>query len=97
SVSDALADGHGSGMGVHYAVGSQCLSDRRALRSHARGRRMSPVLSIVLTGRGGQGVKLSSELLAWSASADGFNPIQYRVYGALIRGGGIACSLDARR
>ena len=56
---------------------------------------MSPVLSIVLTGRGGQGVKLSSELLAWSASADGYNPIQYSVYGALIRGGEIACSLAA--
>jgi Pyruvate/2-oxoacid:ferredoxin oxidoreductase gamma subunit len=58
---------------------------------------MSRVLSIVLTGRGGQGVKLSSELLAWSASADGFNPIQYSVYGALIRGGEIACSLAASR
>jgi 2-oxoglutarate ferredoxin oxidoreductase subunit gamma len=58
---------------------------------------MSPVLSIVLTGRGGQGVKLSSELLAWSASADGYNPIQYSVYGALIRGGEIACSLAASR
>ena len=58
---------------------------------------MSEVLSIVLTGRGGQGVKLSSELLAWSASADGFNPIQYSVYGALIRGGEIACSLAASR
>ena len=56
-----------------------------------------PVLSIVLTGRGGQGVKLSSELLAWSASADGFNPIQYSVYGALIRGGEIACSLAVSR
>ncbi|HEY7625436.1 MAG TPA: 2-oxoacid:acceptor oxidoreductase family protein [Ilumatobacteraceae bacterium] len=55
------------------------------------------VLSIVLTGRGGQGVKLSSELLAWSASAEGFNPIQYSVYGALIRGGEIACSLAASR
>lgn len=58
---------------------------------------MSSVLSIVLTGRGGQGVKLSSELLAWSASADGYNPIQYSVYGALIRGGEIACSLAASR
>ena len=58
---------------------------------------MSPVLSIVLTGRGGQGVKLSSELLAWSASAQGYNPIQYSVYGALIRGGEIACSLAASR
>ena len=58
---------------------------------------MSPVLSIVLTGRGGQGVKLSSELLAWSASADGYNPIQYSVYGALIRGGEIACSLATSR
>ncbi len=58
---------------------------------------MTPVLSIVLTGRGGQGVKLSSELLAWSASADGYNPIQYSVYGALIRGGEIACSLAASR
>lgn len=58
---------------------------------------MSPVLSIVLTGRGGQGVKLSSELLAWSASADGYHPIQYSVYGALIRGGEIACSLAASR
>ena len=58
---------------------------------------MSRVLSIVLTGRGGQGVKLSSELLAWSASADGFNPIQYSGYGALIRGGEIACSLAASR
>ncbi|HEY0520131.1 MAG TPA: 2-oxoacid:acceptor oxidoreductase family protein [Ilumatobacteraceae bacterium] len=58
---------------------------------------MSEVLSIVLTGRGGQGVKLSSELLAWSASADGYNPIQYSVYGALIRGGEIACSLAASR
>jgi len=58
---------------------------------------MSQVLSIVLTGRGGQGVKLSSELLAWSASADGYNPIQYSVYGALIRGGEIACSLAASR
>lgn len=57
----------------------------------------SAVLSIVLTGRGGQGVKLSSELLAWSASADGYNPIQYSVYGALIRGGEIACSLAASR
>lgn len=55
------------------------------------------VLSIVLTGRGGQGVKLSSELLAWSASADGYNPIQYSVYGALIRGGEIACSLAVSR
>jgi Pyruvate/2-oxoacid:ferredoxin oxidoreductase gamma subunit len=35
--------------------------------------------------------------LAWSASADGFNPIQYSVYGALIRGGEIACSLAASR
>ena len=50
-----------------------------------------------MTGRGGQGVKLSSELLAWSASADGYNPIQYSVYGALIRGGEIACSLAASR
>jgi len=58
---------------------------------------MSPTLSIVLTGRGGQGVKLSSELLAWSSSADGYNPIQYSVYGALIRGGEIACSLAASR
>ncbi len=58
---------------------------------------MTEVLSIVLTGRGGQGVKLSSELLAWSASADGYNPIQYSVYGALIRGGEIACSLAASR
>jgi Pyruvate/2-oxoacid:ferredoxin oxidoreductase gamma subunit len=58
---------------------------------------MSEVLSIVMTGRGGQGVKLSSELLAWSASADGYNPIQYSVYGALIRGGEIACSLAASR
>jgi Pyruvate/2-oxoacid:ferredoxin oxidoreductase gamma subunit len=58
---------------------------------------MSDVLSIVMTGRGGQGVKLSSELLAWSASADGYNPIQYSVYGALIRGGEIACSLAASR
>jgi Pyruvate/2-oxoacid:ferredoxin oxidoreductase gamma subunit len=58
---------------------------------------MSAVLSIVMTGRGGQGVKLSSELLAWSASADGYNPIQYSVYGALIRGGEIACSLAASR
>jgi Pyruvate/2-oxoacid:ferredoxin oxidoreductase gamma subunit len=58
---------------------------------------MSNVLSIVMTGRGGQGVKLSSELLAWSASAEGYNPIQYSVYGALIRGGEIACSLAASR
>jgi 2-oxoglutarate ferredoxin oxidoreductase subunit gamma len=58
---------------------------------------VSEVLSIVMTGRGGQGVKLSSELLAWSASADGYNPIQYSVYGALIRGGEIACSLAASR
>jgi 2-oxoglutarate ferredoxin oxidoreductase subunit gamma len=58
---------------------------------------VNPTLSIVLTGRGGQGVKLSSELLAWSASADGYNPIQYSVYGALIRGGEIACSLAASR
>ena len=42
-------------------------------------------------------MKLSSELLAWSASADGYNPIQYSVYGALIRGGEIACSLAASR
>jgi Pyruvate/2-oxoacid:ferredoxin oxidoreductase gamma subunit len=58
---------------------------------------MGDVLSIVMTGRGGQGVKLSSELLAWSAAADGYNPIQYSVYGALIRGGEIACSLAASR
>jgi len=30
-------------------------------------------------------------------SADGYNPIQYSVYGALIRGGEIACSLAASR
>lgn len=55
----------------------------------------SDVISIVLTGRGGQGVKLATELLAWSAGARGFRVVQYSVYGGLIRGGEIASTLAA--
>jgi len=54
---------------------------------------MTDRVSLVMTGRGGQGGKLAMELLAWSASAQGLIPVLYSVYGALIRGGDISSSL----
>ncbi len=50
-------------------------------------------VGLVLTGRGGQGVKLATELLAFASSREGKVPVQYSVYGALIRGGDIASFL----
>jgi 2-oxoglutarate ferredoxin oxidoreductase subunit gamma len=50
-------------------------------------------VGLVLTGRGGQGVKLATELLAAACSWEGKVPVQYSVYGALIRGGDIASFL----
>lgn len=54
---------------------------------------MTDRVSLVMTGRGGQGGKLAMELLAWSASAQGLIPVLYSIYGALIRGGDISSSL----
>jgi len=49
--------------------------------------------SFVVTGRGGQGVKLATELLAYASFQQGLVAIQYSVYGALVRGGDIASFL----
>lgn len=51
------------------------------------------VKSFVVTGRGGQGVKLATELLAYASFEQGLVAIQYSVYGALVRGGDIASFL----
>jgi 2-oxoglutarate ferredoxin oxidoreductase subunit gamma len=48
---------------------------------------------IMITGRGGQGTKLAAQLLASAAMLDGYFPLHYSVYGALIRGGDIASTV----
>ncbi|HVC99961.1 MAG TPA: 2-oxoacid:acceptor oxidoreductase family protein [Candidatus Dormibacteraeota bacterium] len=50
-------------------------------------------LDIIITGRGGQGTKLAAQLLASAAAVDGYFPLHYSVYGALIRGGDIASTI----
>jgi len=48
---------------------------------------------LVLTGRGGQGVKVAGNILANAAIRDGKNVLAYAVYGGLIRGGSVSQSL----
>jgi Pyruvate/2-oxoacid:ferredoxin oxidoreductase gamma subunit len=50
-------------------------------------------MDVIITGRGGQGTKLAAQLLASAAALDGYFPMHYSVYGALIRGGDIASTV----
>lgn len=56
-------------------------------------------VDIIITGRGGQGTKLAAQLLASAAAVDGYFPLHYSVYGALVRGGDIASTvvIDSQR